>query len=181
MGRHILSLVFAFAITAASSVATAQEGTGSASGIGVGVESMLTGPVGPTFVYQATNFHIDAIFAFDSNDNPVSFLDRTNELSIGGRIFFQVHEGEIADFSLGGGIGITTDDDGGPGNNNDDIDFHLEGGAKIRAFLAPNVALTASLGLGIVLDSDDNNNDDDDRVTFRGNLTGGFGIVYFFF
>jgi Tfp pilus assembly protein PilZ len=51
----------------------------------------------------------------------------------------------------------------------------LEGAAQIRAFIVPNVALSASAGLGLVLTKDNNS------ATIGGQLGGTFGVTYFFF
>ncbi len=134
-----------------------------ASGIGIGVESMLSGPSGPTLVYQAPSYHVEAI---------VGVFDRANTtVLVAGRFYYQLHAGALSDFSLGGGIGLlNTDSDTGSQN-----DAHLELGAKIRVFLAPNVALSSSLGVAMVLDQAS------DSAILAGRLQGTMGITYFFF
>ena len=133
----------------------------SASGIGVGVESILSGPTGPTVVYQTPSFHVSGLLGFrDDGDD--------TDITLAGRFFYQVHAGELADFNVGGGVGIVHRDDG----DNADQDLHLEGGAKIRVFLAPNVALSSTLGLSLVPDGES---------AFTGQLQGTMGITYFFF
>ena len=54
--------------------------------------------------------------------------------------------------------------------------IHLEGAAQIRAFVVPNIALSATAGLGVVLNKDNNNS-----ATIGGQLGGSFGVTYFFF
>jgi hypothetical protein len=149
-------------------------GAGGGTGFGLGVQAMLAGPNGPTFVYQAQSFHIAAIFAFDTGveDN---FNFSFDEVNVGGRFFYEVHSGELSDFSLGGGFGIS--DDGG---GNDDIDIYFEGAAQIRAFIVPNVAVNTSLGIVVEIDGDDNN-DDDLELAFTGQIQAFFGLTYFFF
>jgi len=144
------------------------------SGIGVGISAMLAGPAGPAFVYQASSFHIAAIFSFDTGieDNNAFNID---EVSVGGRFFYELHSGELSDFSIGGGFGISEDNGGG-----DDIDIYFEGAAEIRAFIVPNVALNASLGLAFEIDGDDGN-DDDVEIAFTGGPVGLIGLTYFFF
>ena len=133
------------------------------SGVGVGVESMLSGPSGPTVVYQAASFHAEGI---------LGLFDRANTtILLAGRFYYQLHSGELSDFSLGGGLGLLNIDT--PGDNETDI--HLEAGAKIRVFLAPNVALSSSLGLALVVD------EGGDTAIIAGRLQGTMGITYFFF
>jgi hypothetical protein len=91
-----------------------------------------------------------------------------------------VHAASFADFSLGGGVGITYWESGLP-NDDGHTDVSLEVGAQIRAFLVPNVALLADLGLGAYF------GDNDDILigaqSVGGNndfVTGTLGIVYFF-
>jgi len=134
-----------------------------ATGVGVGVESMLSGPSGPTVVYQTPDFHLDGI---------IGVFDRaTTTVLLAGRFYYRLHAGELSDFSLGGGLGLVNQDN--PGGNENDL--HLEAGAKIRVFLAPNVALSSSLGLAMVLD------EGADTAIIAGRLQGTMGITYFFF
>jgi hypothetical protein len=157
--------LFATGTAAAQTAPTAR-------GIGVGAEATLTGIVGGTFVYDAQAFHIDALLggSFQHNDSTVE---------VAGRFFFPVHRSQSADFSVGPGIGfahVTHDPDGdGPLPRVATNPVHLEGAAQIRAFLVPNVAFSASAGLGIVLA--DNNN----SATIGGQLGGSLGVTYFFF
>jgi len=143
-----------------------------ARGIGVGAEATLTGIVGATFVYDAQVFHVDALLgaSFDPNDSTVA---------VAGRLFFPVHRSQFADFSLGPGIGfqhVSHDPDGdGPQDNVVSNPIHLEGAAQIRAFIVPNIALSAAAGLGAVFTKDNNS------MTIGGQLGGSFGVTYFFF
>lgn len=152
--------------------AAAAQTTPTARGIGVGAEATLTGIVGGTFVYDAQAFHIDALLGG-------SFQHNDSSLAVAGRFFFPVHRSQYADFSLGPGIGLvhtTHDPDGdGPQGRVSSTPIHLEGAAQIRAFIVPNVALSASLGLGIVLTNNDNS------AVIGGQLGGSFGVTYFFF
>jgi hypothetical protein len=181
MRRTLISTFAAVLLVCGARVASAQDtapaasggSTGGSTGIGVGVEAMLAGPAGPTFVYQASQFHISVIFSFDTGVNELPFV-AGDEVGVGGRFFWQIHSGEMADFSLGGGAGI--DDDGG---GNDDIDVHIEGAAQVRAFIVPNVALHTSLGLALELDDD--GAEDDLELAFTGHLLGTVGLTYFFF
>lgn len=185
MRKNLIAALGAVVLVCELGVANAQEpvatggggGSSSDSGIGVGVEAMLAGPAGPTFVYQAAQFHVSVLFSFDTGVDE-AFLSGDDEISVGGRFFYEIHSGEISDFSLGGGFGID-DDDGGGGGDDDDIDIHLEGAAQIRAFIVPNVALHSTLGLAI--EFDDDNGDDDLELAFTGQLLALFGVTYFFF
>lgn len=138
-------------------------------GFGVGVESLLSGPSGPALVYQAANYHAEGI---------IGVFDRVNtSILLAGRFYYQIHNGDLSDFSLGGGIGLLNFDrnGGGGGGNENETDLHVELGAKIRVFLAPNVAISTSLGLAIIAD------DADDTAIIAGRLQGSMGITYFFF
>jgi hypothetical protein len=155
--------------TAAAQTAAA---TPTARGVGIGAEATLTGIVGATFVYDADVFHVDALLggSFQHNDSSVA---------VAGRLFFPVHRSQSADFSLGPGIGlvhVTHDPDGdGPLGRVSSNPVHVEGAAQIRAFVVPNVALSASAGLGVVFTENNNN------AIIGGQLGGSFGVTYFFF
>ncbi len=158
---------FAIGNTAMAQEDMSMQSPAQVSGIGIGVESLLSGPSGPTVVYQAENWHAEVILgAFDRGDS--------NSILLAGRYYYQIHNGDLSDFSLGGGLGILNFD--GPGNNGDnETDIHIELGAKIRVFLAPNVALSSSLGLAFIAD------DANDTTLIAGRLQGAMGITYFFF
>lgn len=143
-----------------------------ARGIGVGAEATLTGIAGATFVYDAEAFHVDALLG-------ASFRRNDSAVAVAGRLFFPIHRTQAADFSLGPGIGLihtSTDPDGdGPGGRVSSNPIHVEGAAQIRAFLVPNVAVSASAGIGAVITNDNNS------AVITGQLGGSFGITYFFF
>ena len=75
--------------------------------------------------------------------------------------------------------------DDAPGD--DDTIINLELGGKVRAFIVQNVALTAFVGLAVVIDTEESNGDQD-GVIFGGQqvglstigLTSGFGFTYYF-
>lgn len=149
--------------------ATAQaQNTGGGSNIGVGVEQMFTGvgpaPGGLTLVYDPGPWHIDAMLGLLSQNG--------SQLSLAGRFMFVVHRSSAADFSLGGGLGLIRD---GRGPGDDRNNFHLEGIAQIRVFLASNVALSTAVGLGVgIVDGGD------DLFAVGGQYLGSMGLVYFF-
>jgi hypothetical protein len=162
--RTLSTIAAAVLALVVSSSARAQ-GTES-TGIGVGVTSTLTGLTGPTLTYQASRFHVEGVVGFHD--------DGFTEIDLAGRFWFQIHATATSDFSVGGGIGIESVD-AGPVT---DTDLHIEGGAQLRAFLASNVALGASLGLGIENGDD---NADGDVEFLAGQLVGGLSVTYFFF
>jgi hypothetical protein len=140
----------------------------SGSGFGVGIQAMLAGPgagapTGGAILYDPGQFHIEGIVDFYSNGG--------TQFGLGGRFWYHLHTSTAADFSLGGGVGLTILDD-------EEVDetftlFHIEGGAQVRTFVVPNVALSATLGLAIVAG-------DGDLVALTGQLVGGIGLSYFF-
>jgi len=138
--------------------------------LGVGVSAMLTGPVGPTIVYDAGAFHVEGIFGFASNG--------ATEFDLGGRFWYHVNSASAADFSLGGGVGVTTIDPDGPAEGETNI--HFDVGAQVRMFLVPNVAVMAAAGLGIVSGEDDDTGEENDLIIVRGDLIGSAGLAYFF-
>jgi hypothetical protein len=152
----------------AAGSASAQEWkTGAGAGVGplgVGVSAMLTGPVGPQVVYDTGVFHIEGIVGFASDD-------AVTEFDLGGRFWYHVHATQAADFSLGAGLGVTSTDPDGPAESTTNV--HIDIGPQLRAFVVPNVAISASAGLGIITG-------DDDFIVIRGNLVGQAGITYYF-
>jgi hypothetical protein len=200
----ILSLFVAAATLTASSAyaqgggtgpAPATSSTGSASfnsatsshgrGVGLGAITMLNGTNGALFTWGSGGggLHIDAFFGmrhYSPNGNT------TTSFSLGGRFWYHMHAASFADFSLGGGLGILRwqTNPGNPGND-DRLDLCLQVGAQIRAFVVPNVALIADLGLGVYFGGTDD-------VLIGGQAVGGgqaggenfvsgtLGIAYFF-
>ena len=155
----IAAVIALVALGGTTASAQAQEQESSAqTGIGIGAEAMLTGLVGGAFVYDAGAWHVDVLA------NVVDTGDAV--LSAAGRFFFVLHNGGRADFSVGGGLGI---------RDAAETEFHIEGGAQIRVFLVSNVALSTTVGLGMVLD------DGEDPFALGGQLTGTAGLTYFFY
>jgi hypothetical protein len=167
--KLILPLVTAALLATGTSLA---QNAPAARGIGVGAEATLTGIVGATFVYDAEAFHVDALLGG-------SFRRNESDLAVAGRLFFPIHRTQAADFSIGPGLGLvhsTRDPDGdGPQGRTSTNPVHVEGAAQIRAFLVPNVAVSASAGIGAVVTKDNNS------AVITGQLGGQFGITYFFF
>jgi hypothetical protein len=147
--------------------AEAQEGRKSGN-LGVGVVAMLggadVGTVGPAVVYDTGIFHIEGLFGFNDNDTQTRF-------TVGGRFWYHIHSGQSSDFSLGGGLGVVSVDPEGGGDSTTNVE--IDAGAQLRAFIVPNVAVSASLGLGLLTG-------DTDVIAITGDLVGGLGIVYYF-
>lgn len=148
---------------------------GGGAGIGVGVAVTLTNVdtflPGGQFVYDAALFHIEALLGFASAEvNGAG--DRGSEWIFGAGGWYHFHRGSSSDFSLGGLIAIDTTS--GPGPSQTTTAF--EPGAQIRAFLTPNVALSARVGLAFVFgDTGSGTN-----IGLGGQPTGAFGLTYFF-
>ncbi len=163
--------------TSSSTTATTAPATNSSqsdgtlgSAVGVGVHAMLSGPVGPAFVYNGGRFHIEGILAFTD-------LDNGNEMALAGRGWFHVHESPGASLSIGGGIGFMNSEmsSGTPGVPDAETSATvIELGAQVRFFVTRNVALSAALGISIL-------SGDADVISIGGQLTGGLGVTYFIF
>lgn len=169
--------VAAFALLLAPRAAAAQGSE--ASGIGVGVQAMLAAfdddlpdtfvaipsLAGPTVTYQTPKFHIDGILSYGNDD-------LVTTLGLGGRFYYELHSTQASDLSVGGGVGFMNIDTG----DESDTAILFEAGGKIRAFLAPSVAVNASVGLGYI-----SGLGEQDFILFGGQLVGTIGITYFFF
>lgn len=166
-----LILVLAASLITATGHAQQTEGHGP----GLGVETTLGGIAGPTFVFDTSRLHFDILFTFHrvELDGP----DRS-DFGIAGRVFFVLHSMPGADFSLGGGAGIVH----AAFNDASEDSVRIEGAAQIRAFIVPNVAVSASLGLAYVTNTDNGGDigGDDNFLGFDGPLFGSFGLTYFF-
>jgi hypothetical protein len=191
----ILSLFVAAATLTASSAfaqAPATTASGAASGhgrgIGLGAMTMLNGVSGLLVTWGSSGggFHLDG-FAGLHHYNPGA-PNNTTDFSVGGRFWYHLHAASFADFSLGGGVGIIrwVQDPGG-GGESDNLDVSLEVGGQIRAFIVPNVALLADLGVGATFGGNDNILIGGQTVTGAGSPEGGsnfavgtLGIAYFF-
>jgi hypothetical protein len=181
----ILSSSSAFAQTTANAtVSPASSGHGR--GIGVGAITMLNGTSGGLFTWGNPSgaYHIDGFFGLHRYNQNNTY---TTAFSIGGRGWYHVHAASFADFSLGGGIGLLRweTNPGQPGND-DRIDVSLEVGGQMRAFIVPNVALIADLGLGVTFGQNDNimiggqSFGDGGTGGDRNFVLGTLGIAYFF-
>jgi hypothetical protein len=176
--------LFVCALVLAGSATTAHAQPdiyGGARGPGLGVEQNLGGLTGLAFSYDAGRFHINVLthLAHFNEDGPdLTFF------GIGGRFFFRLHEMAGSDFSLGGGVAILQTEFG----DFSDTAIHLEGAAQIRIFVVPNVSLMASLGLVILTAGDAEvtggpiagGRQAESIYAIGGQLTGSFGVIYYF-
>jgi hypothetical protein len=163
--------------TASASFTSANASRGR--GLGVGAATMLNGTSGLAATWGTGGFHVDGLVGLhrytDGNTHG------TTSFTLGGRGWYHLHAASFADFSLGGGLGLTRWVSN-PGTNasNSHLDVSLEVGSQIRAFIVPNVALTADAGLGFLFA------DNDDILLGAQSIGGGsfvagsLGILYFF-
>lgn len=163
-----LSLLFALGGTAVAqddSGGTPAAGSGSSSsggigktGMGLGAEAMLSGLVGPTFIYDASAWRISGTLLINDDGNDTT-------VGLGGRFWFSLHNTSASDFSVGGGASLV---------DNDGSVFAIEGGAQLRAFVVENVALSGTIGINLFLG-------DADGFGTGGQLIGSVGVAYFFY
>jgi len=170
--------------TASATISSASSGHGR--GFGVGAMTMLNGTSGALVTWGSPGggLHADGFFGLhrysDGGNN-------TTSVSVGARFWYHVHAASFADFSLGGGVGyVHWREYAGPGSAARN-DLSLEVGGQIRAFIVPNVALLADLGLGATFGNTDDImiggqaiTDSGDRLGGPAFLTGTLGIAYFF-
>lgn len=169
--KRIALIVTAVGLFAFAAPAAAQDDMGGGgerpTALGVGVNGFLVDGLGtgPSVVFQTPMFHIEGILTF--------LDDGDTDVGLGGRFWYALSQTARSDFSVGGGLSLLID-----GNadmmGNDDTDVELDFGAQLRAFVVPNVALSATLGFGIVVQ------DGDDFIGLVGDLVGDLGITYFF-
>jgi hypothetical protein len=173
MRRTILSSLVVVAALALSSSAYAQTAPAYSAhgrGPGVGGVAMLNGASGALFTYGATSWHMDAMFG-------LGHVPGATDFDIGGRFWYHVHSAAFADFSLGGGLGLlrVVENDG-----RDHLDVALQVGGQIRAFIVPNVALLADLGVGAYFGDNDSLFIGGEGIGGYSFLQGTLGIAYFF-
>lgn len=155
---------------------TATSAGGQANSLGVGVEAQLSGITGLSVNYDAGRFHAGGVLGYydpAGTDNSV--------FEVGGRFYYHLHSTAMADFSLGGGLGIASV----PSNvvNDRDINVYLEPGFQIRTFVASNVALSFTGGMVIGLaDAKDRNAPGlESGLEITGQFNGIAGVHYYFF
>ena len=151
-------------------VESSSAGGGSARGLGVGVTQMLNGPGGLSVAYDMGMWHLDAILSFIDRPAPIKA-----DFGLAARFFYHLSTGSSADFSIGGGLGYTKNGGREVGDmtvGDSDV-MSIEGGLLIRAFVAPNVALSIFGGLSVLTA-------DGEGVMLNGQPLGQAGLHYFF-
>jgi len=164
-------------------------------GIGIGAVTMLNGTSGAMVTWGSPGggFHVDGLaglrrYSVTTGGGAGAVTASTTSFTVGGRGWYHLHAASFADFSLGGGVGMVRWVSE-PGTRTSDAhwDVSLELGGEIRAFIVPNVALLADLGLGITFGSNDDFFVGGQSVTGSGSpqggpnfVTGTLGIAYFF-
>ncbi len=142
---------------------------GSKGSVGVGAELQLSGLGGMSANYDMGEFHFGGFLGFNDEGG----VDDT-DIELGGRFYYHLHSTAMADFGVGGSIGIGFIGDETPNVDNDLTVVFIEPGIQIRAFIASNVALsfTGGLTLGV---------SDADGVAVTGQFNGVGGVHYYFF
>ncbi len=170
----------ALLLMASAGVASAGGSDGS---IGVGAEYMLSsfsgggtpgggfsgGLGGPSLNFDAGKFHVGGFLAIVDPGGPGN-----TAIELGGRFYYHVHSTAMADFGIGGTIGMLNYDTGPADGQDRNTAVFIEPGFQIRVFLQANVAL--SLGAGLAIGAADA-----DGVALIGNATGSAGFHYYFF
>jgi hypothetical protein len=156
---------------------------GSKGSIGIGAERTLgdvllnvgnntvaiSGLGGISANYDMGEFHLGGFLGF-SDDGGTDDTD----VAVGGRFYYHLHSSAMADFGIGGGIGIGIFGDRTGAVDDNATVLLLEPGFQMRAFVASNVALSFSAGLTLGLA-------DADGVTLSGQPNGAAGVHYYFF
>jgi hypothetical protein len=167
--------------SSSASTATASFNSASAArghGLGIGAATMLNGTSGAMATWGTSGFHVDGLFGL--HRYPVG-NNSTTSFSLAARGWYHLHAASFADFSLGGGLGLVRWVSN-PGSNQSDThyDISLEVGSQIRAFIVPNVALTADIGLGMMFSDNDDILLGGQSIGGGGFVSGTMGIAYFF-
>jgi hypothetical protein len=174
-------------VVAAFAPAHAGGQTGS---FGVGAEYELNGIGGASMNYDAGQFHAGGFLGYRDPSGGRNWLTE-----LGGRFFYHVHSTAMADFGLGGGLGILAAPNGPLSTSGTNVGVFLEPAFQIRLFIASNVALSFVGGAVIgVLDADTygvtlgGQGVGGGAFSFSGGLggggvgiLGGAGIHYYFF
>jgi hypothetical protein len=157
--------------------ARSHSSSGDGAGIGVGATFTLSGlgVFGPSgqFVYDTSMFHIEGLFGFFSREVGGAG-DRGTDFVFGAGGWYHFHRGASSDFSLGGALTVSTQSN--PGGNSTTVTA-FEPGAQIRAFITPNVALSARVGLAFQFGDTAGGGTD---IQLLGQAQAAFGVTYFF-
>jgi hypothetical protein len=181
MRKHsMLIVVVALAALSFSSVARAGNDQPMTHGkIGLGASHTLSGFDAAQFVYDAGKFHVDVDLGFASLSGNAG-MSGTTAFGLGGRFWYTINQGTSADFSIGGGVIIENR------SQPSDTDADFEAGAQIRAFLVPNVAFTAELGVvvatsdHVAISSGPFGGNPNGQSFFALGATAALGVAYFF-
>jgi hypothetical protein len=146
--------------------------SGDGAGIGVGAAFTLSGVTTAQFVYDQAIWHLEGLFAFSSTST-MGGGDRGTGVSFGAGGWYHFHRGASSDFSLGGALIVDTFSQGGGSATV----TAFEPGAQARAFITPNVALHARVGLAFLFGDTQGGGT---NIFLNGQSTGSFGFTYFF-
>jgi len=136
MKQTLLTMMIVFA-SAGTALAGGQPGS-----IGVGIEHEISLVGGVSANYDAGKFHAGGFIGFGDPAGPSN-----DTFDIGGRFFYHVASTAMADFGIGGGLGIQSQNNPAPAGRATLV--FIEPSFQIRAFLTPNVALSFTGGISI--------------------------------
>jgi hypothetical protein len=160
----------------APAAAAAQEGHGL--GLGAGVLSVGSDMLGAPLAisYDTGPLLFDVYLGFARVAEEMTGGEGDLGLLAGASAHYVVHQAAQADLGVGLGVGYLRLRVGGLGEfddgESDGLLLSLD--AKIRVFLASNVALTAGAGLGAHV------HQGDDTLALGGRLVGVAGLIYYF-
>ena len=117
-------------------------------GLGVGASAFVGGLVGPSVVYDLPRFHLEGVLGFSRVDNGGAGDTSNTRFQFGARGWYHLHQGVNSDFSIGGGFGVRTINNGNGASNTATL---LEPGAQARVFLTPNFTFNGTLGFVFAL------------------------------
>ena len=166
MTKHLLAL----AILCAPAVASANV----PGAVGVGIEAQINGTGGVAVSYDAGKFDFGGFFGMNAPGTGAP-----TDYELGGRFFYHVHQTPVADFGLGGSIGLNSNEGGGVDATRQNEVF-IEPGFQIRLFLASNVALSFAGGLIIGVADANGVAIGGQQVADGPHAGAGAGITYYF-
>lgn len=182
MNKHnLITGVVSLALLAA--VAGTASAGGSKGSLGVGGEAQIGGAFidfgggngfqvnlgGLSANYDMGDFHLGGFLGFADGGG----TDDT-DVAVGGRFYYHVHSTAMADFGVGGSVGLGFIGDRNGGADNNSTVMLIEPGLQIRAFVASNVALSFTGGLTLALI-------DAEGQALTAQPVGSAGVHYYFF
>ena len=172
MKKKNLAIVLGLGLLALGAGTASAGGSKGSLGVGgeylIGTSGIGIGLGGLSVNYDLGEFHLGGFFAFTDGGD-----DDDTDVALGGRFFYHVHSTAMADFGVGGGVGIGILDDGN-GTTDKETQMFIEPGIQVRAFVASNVALSFNAGLSIGVN-------DANGVAISAQPTGIAGFHYYFF